>query len=161
MALRQVKLLRAQPIAGAPVERQPPILQIDVEEVFPRHFTTDYAAQVHAAQGDDLCTALCASLPGGTVDALLRALLERRASELRVPLLHGDARPDVDVVAGAEVLAEGYRVEFVHDNDELARNLTRAAHGGGALVALVPTTRVKAPGVDAPVLLAIYRGQPR
>jgi hypothetical protein len=44
------------------------------------------AGQIYEKEGAMLAEALRASLPGGTIDALLRELLISRASLLRVPM---------------------------------------------------------------------------
>ena len=48
------------------------------------------ARQLYENQGCDLCDVLYHSLPGGTFDALLRHMLEKRASLLAVPLSGDD-----------------------------------------------------------------------
>lgn len=48
------------------------------------------ARDFYATQGQTLCDLLRASLPGGTVDALLVALLNARRSLLRVPFSKND-----------------------------------------------------------------------
>ncbi len=78
--IREVTIHRAD----GPV--QPVVIRIEHEapETPP---TSDYAQQAAARfqeQGESLADALWEALPGGTIDALLGAMLTRRASLLRV-----------------------------------------------------------------------------
>jgi hypothetical protein len=67
-------------IQAVPVED----LTIQAVEECPEHKTLNEAHRLYDAQGAEIATALWTSLPGGTLDAILRYLLERRASLLRV-----------------------------------------------------------------------------
>ena len=78
----KVSLLRA----GSVGSNQPPILTIEVREQIGEVITLDEARQLHARQAAALADAMLASLPGGTVDALLAELMRRRASLFSVPL---------------------------------------------------------------------------
>lgn len=78
----RVSLLRA----GSVGSNQPPVLTIEVREQIGEVGTLDEARQLHARQAETLADAMLASLPGGTVDALLAELMRRRASLFSVPL---------------------------------------------------------------------------
>lgn len=71
---------KAQPFRDTPVAN----LQLVATEPFPEINNLMAARDTHDADGRLVVSALLASLPGGTVDAVLRLLLEHRASLLRV-----------------------------------------------------------------------------
>ncbi len=74
-------IFRAQPING----KVPPRVHINITETLPtRVYGCDHYA-IFGAQAKILADALEEALPGGTLDALLRELLLRRASQLIVP----------------------------------------------------------------------------
>lgn len=50
----------------------------------------DAITAIYQNEAETLCEALWRSLPGGTVDALLREMLLRRASKFRVPWIEKD-----------------------------------------------------------------------
>lgn len=77
-----VRLLRA----GGVGSNNPPTLTIEVHEQIGEVGSLIEARQLHARQAEMLANALLASLPGGTVDALLAELMRRRASLFSVPL---------------------------------------------------------------------------
>jgi hypothetical protein len=52
----------------------------------PRFDTLPEHGEFYKIEGKRLADVLCTTLPGGTLDALLRELLERRASLLIVPM---------------------------------------------------------------------------
>ena len=79
---RRVSLLRA----GSVGSNQPPVLTIEVREQIGEVSTLNEARQLHAEQATTLADAMLASLPGGTMDALLAELMRRRASLFSVPL---------------------------------------------------------------------------
>lgn len=58
-------------------------LTVTGERPFPDVVDAIHARRIHHEQAADLCEALFATLPPATVDALLVAMLERRASVLR------------------------------------------------------------------------------
>jgi hypothetical protein len=59
-------------------------LEIVADQPFPTVKTLEEAASLHTLKGRELAQALVDTLPGGTVDAVLRHLLEHRASLLAV-----------------------------------------------------------------------------
>ncbi len=69
-----------------PVTREQPVadLNLTATKPFPEIADRDEAAQTHETDATFIVSALLASLPGGTVDAVLRQLLTHRASLLRV-----------------------------------------------------------------------------
>lgn len=79
---RRVSLLRAENIGS----NHPPVLTIEVREQIGEVSTLNEARQLHARQAATLADAMLASLPGGTIDALLAELMRRRASLFSVPL---------------------------------------------------------------------------
>lgn len=79
---RRVSLLRA----GSVGQIVPPRLTIEVHEQIHDVGSLEEARVLHSRQGTALADAILASLPGGTVDALLVELMRRRASLLSVPL---------------------------------------------------------------------------
>lgn len=78
----RVSLLRARSVGS----NHPPALTIEVHEQIGEVGSLDEARRLHSKQATTLADALLASLPGGTVDALLAELMRRRASLLSVPL---------------------------------------------------------------------------
>lgn len=78
----RVSLLRAGSVGNS----QPPVLTIEVREQIGEVGSLDEARQLHSKQATTLADAMLASLPGGTVDALLAELMRRRASLFSVPL---------------------------------------------------------------------------
>lgn len=79
---RTVRILRAGNIGNV----VPPKLTIEVHEQIYDFSTLEDARHLHARQGSELADAIMASMPGGTVDALLAELMRRRASLFSVPL---------------------------------------------------------------------------
>lgn len=79
---RTVRILRA----GNVGDMVPPKLTIEVSEQIHDVATLEEARGLHARQGSALADAIMASMPGGTVDALLAELMRRRASLFSVPL---------------------------------------------------------------------------
>lgn len=77
-----ISLLRA----GSIGQQHPPTLTIEVYEQIGDIGSLNEAKTLHARQGLKLANALLASLPGGTMDALLAELMRRKASLLSVPL---------------------------------------------------------------------------
>lgn len=75
-------IYKAQPCA---IEKIPDLV-LNVTETFPESskISLDEVGALHEAAAAELLAALTASLPGGTIDALLRGLLLRRASMLVV-----------------------------------------------------------------------------
>lgn len=75
---------KAQPMPGA---APGPDMVIRAEEPMPELATEEWlkeAQYIHVGQGRAVAEALWQHLPGGTIDQILRALLERRASLLAV-----------------------------------------------------------------------------
>lgn len=72
--------------AGNINEKQPPVLHIYVvEQIKESNIATVDQCALFKRQGKKLSDALFDSLPGGTIDALLVELLQRKASMLVVP----------------------------------------------------------------------------
>lgn len=65
--------------------RNVPSLSITARESFPEGLSLTDARALHTREGRELAEALIASLPGGTLDQVLIALLEHQASALQVP----------------------------------------------------------------------------
>lgn len=59
-------------------------LHLTAERPFPDFESPKAAAEAHDVDAQFVVSALLASLPGGTIDAILRLLLTHRASLLRV-----------------------------------------------------------------------------
>jgi len=59
-------------------------LQIVAVSEFPQYSNLPEARVHHALDGQKIVDALCVTLPGGTIDAILIALLDKRRSALRV-----------------------------------------------------------------------------
>ena len=78
----QVSLWRAGSVGG----KSPPILVIQVVEQISDNYTLKDIRQLFATEAETLADALLASLPGGTIDALLVELMRRKASLFAVPL---------------------------------------------------------------------------
>lgn len=76
-----LKIKRGQDIG----QRRTPQLMIQITEQIGDIGSLKQFGAFYQEEGKALADALCGSLPGGTVDALLMKLLERRASMLRVP----------------------------------------------------------------------------
>ena len=77
-----VHLLRAGDVG----HQTTPRLTVNVFDQISDYGTLDAARSVYREQGELLAGVLLASLPGGTVDALLGELMRRRASLFSVPL---------------------------------------------------------------------------
>ena len=73
-------LHRAQPIGS----QSAPMVDVHIETEVPYIDSLDHARALYLADALRLVDALYASLPGGTLDALLYVLLERKASLLAV-----------------------------------------------------------------------------
>lgn len=70
--------------AGRMGEHPVPVLRIVAAEEFPLDLPPYEGRALHAREGRELAEALWNHLAGGTVDQLLVALLDRKATELRV-----------------------------------------------------------------------------
>jgi len=79
---RSISILRA----GSVGTNKPPTLTIEIHDQIGEVGSLSEARLLHAEQAMILADALLASLPGGTVDALLAELMRRRASLFSVPL---------------------------------------------------------------------------
>jgi hypothetical protein len=75
-----IYVYKAQPIWDEPVQD----LNLVATKPFPDLDGLTEARDAHDTDARFIVSALLASLPGGTVDAVLRLLLEHRASLLRV-----------------------------------------------------------------------------
>jgi hypothetical protein len=76
-------IYKARTIGDQVLEDVTIIMDASIQERFDRSATLEPIFQQDAT---DLADALWQTLPGGTFDALLRKLLERRASQLAVPM---------------------------------------------------------------------------
>lgn len=79
-------LSRAQPIG----DRVAPKVTIRISSEFPKSDRPCHAVELFAEEGQTLEQALWESLPGGTIDALIAALLTRRASRFVVAFGGGE-----------------------------------------------------------------------
>lgn len=80
-----IEIYKAQPLrSDRPDEHPVADLHIVATKPFPDIKDHDEALGTHDTDARFVVSALLASLPGGTVDAVLRLLLEHRASLLRV-----------------------------------------------------------------------------
>ncbi len=79
--MREISIHRAD---GLNTEDQVRPVVIRVDQTQPVYTSSDQARERFKADGDALAEALWSVLPGGTVDALIGALLARRASMFRV-----------------------------------------------------------------------------
>lgn len=77
---RMVSLFRA----GSVGDSHAPVTRFDIAQEISDEISMKEARQLYDEQGKTLCDALFSSLPGGTIDALIRNLLERRASLFRI-----------------------------------------------------------------------------
>jgi hypothetical protein len=77
----ELEVHRAAPLVG---DVNGPSLVIRAEVPMPAAPTLREQDLVHEREGRQIATALWEHLPGGVVDQILCALLERRASQLRV-----------------------------------------------------------------------------
>lgn len=75
-----ISVYKAQPVRDENVHD----LNLVATKPFPDLDGIDQARDAHDTDARFIVSALLASLPGGTVDAVLRLLLEHRASLLRV-----------------------------------------------------------------------------
>ena len=75
-----IAVYKAQPIRNETVAD----LNLTATKPFPENLDPDEARTAHLTDARFIVSALLASLPGGTIDAVLRLLLEHRASLLRV-----------------------------------------------------------------------------
>jgi hypothetical protein len=66
-------------------DRVPTPLLISVRDEFPHGLELEDALQVHTEDANALEEVLWKAIPGGTYDALLRAMLLRRASHFVIP----------------------------------------------------------------------------
>lgn len=80
--MKKLELLRANDMGG----HIPPILQVEISEQVGELGSLDQHRCTYADQAEQLVDALFASLPGGTVDALLVEMMRRKVSLFSVPL---------------------------------------------------------------------------
>lgn len=76
-----LSIFKAQPTGSVPV----PSVTVKIITEIPNCDSLEHAREVYATDARDLAKALTTSLPGGTVHALLVALLEHKVSLLRIP----------------------------------------------------------------------------
>ena len=81
-----------EPVPSLTITIDEPVPELDGGRGWERH-----ARFYFEEQADALVSALCESLPGGTLDRVLAKLLERKASLFRVPAWASD-KPEVDDV---------------------------------------------------------------
>jgi len=81
MSNGKINVHKAQAMPGCEV----PSCMIDVIDVIPEFESLVVSRMCYESDARLLFDALKASLPGGTIDALLRLLLENKASLLRIP----------------------------------------------------------------------------
>jgi len=79
-SLIELQLHRAQPIGSQIL----PVVTVTIETAVPEKNTLEAARALYLADALCLVDALYASLPGGTIDAVLYVLLERKASLLSI-----------------------------------------------------------------------------
>lgn len=84
-----LQIYKAQGMGAASVES----VAIHIETEMPDSVSLAACRQLHAAQAELLVDALLRSLPGGTIDAVLYTLMQRRASLFVVPHLPEEALP--------------------------------------------------------------------
>lgn len=85
--MKQVDIFRAQGIRDEDM-----VTDVDITIAQPMpDVPAERSRAFFASEGAALADAIWASCPGGTVDALIVALMGRRASMLRVPLTAGVA----------------------------------------------------------------------
>lgn len=75
-----ISVFKAQPTGDQVISD----LNLTATKTFPDLDSSTAGMSVHEVDAKFVVSALLASLPGGTVDAILRLLLEHRASLLRV-----------------------------------------------------------------------------
>ena len=79
--MRTVNVFRAQGVLAEDCVEQ---VTINIHQEMP-DVAADRSRAYFASEGAALAEAIWAACPGGTIDALIQALLVRRASLLRVP----------------------------------------------------------------------------
>ena len=79
-----INIFRAQSIVDG--DNIIPTLRINISEQIKSCETLGEQSRLLAKQAEELALALFRSLPGGTIDALLRELMKRKVSLLSVPL---------------------------------------------------------------------------
>ncbi len=75
-----VYVYKAQPTGDQVI----PDMRLAAVKPFPDHESPADGTDAHSTDAQFIVSAMLASLPGGTVDAVLRLLLQHRASLLRV-----------------------------------------------------------------------------
>jgi len=78
--VKTIKANKAQKLNGKPAES----IRIELGEEFPTNLSLEKSRSLFKKQGELLAASLWMSLPGGTVDALIIALLTRKHSSLIV-----------------------------------------------------------------------------
>ncbi len=77
-----VELFKAQSIGKTKVDN----LTLRFRKPFPQHDTLEMAMVDHEQEAQTIVDHLLLTLPGGTVDQILRILLQEKASQLVVPI---------------------------------------------------------------------------
>ena len=80
--MSKVNVCKAEGLGG---EGEVESTMIDIIDQIPRFESLTVARMLYESDAQLLFDALKTSLPGGTLDALLRLLLENKASLLRIP----------------------------------------------------------------------------
>jgi hypothetical protein len=82
LMIRQVSVHKAQPLRP---DKPTQAMAIEIYASIPDNFSTDQLNQMYELDAAKICAALWATLPGGTLDRLLPAMLLRAASSLVIP----------------------------------------------------------------------------
>lgn len=86
MPEKVVNIFCAQPLGNEQVEKVTIHIHVPVQDFGDRFDWEQALRDMYMEQGNTLAEALCGSLPGGTIDALLVDMLDRKRSLLIVPL---------------------------------------------------------------------------
>lgn len=78
-------MIKVSVFKASPTMTDVPSVLIDISDTIPMYEDLQVSRMLFDSDARRLFDVLKASLPGGTLDALLRLLLENRASRLRVP----------------------------------------------------------------------------
>lgn len=84
--MKTVNVMKARPTCGAEVGSVTIVIDREFPDIIGTPCTLTEVAFIHEDNAERVVEALCAALPGGTLDRVLARLFARRLSLLSVPL---------------------------------------------------------------------------
>jgi hypothetical protein len=107
MSERKIKRASVHRAQDLSLEAQTPILAISAHQAFPHHESPVSSLAMFDSEAREIVNALIATLPGGTLDAVLVRLLEHKRSQFVVPIPTRPGSSGADAVVLAMLRESG------------------------------------------------------